>query len=67
MLYGLIPVELIDPERENELIEFLRRLPIGPEKKKKLYWAWTEMTGVWIKSELVEILVGTKHHQGSIG
>jgi len=54
-----IPPEYLDPEREDDLIEFLKKLPLDPMQKKYIYLDWCYTFGKKPDHEKVKELLRT--------
>lgn len=54
VLLEVIPVELLDPDRQEDVIVFIRNLPVEPEDKKRLVWEWCQYVGAVLSAEKVE-------------
>lgn len=50
----VFPIELLDREREDDMIIFLRGLPIDPEDRKQLLVEWCYLVGAALTRDLVE-------------
>ena len=57
---GLIPEELLDPEKEREFLIWLLGLPVDIWTKKYILIAWTEFVGVALTEEMVDYITGGK-------
>ena len=57
------PVEIFPPgllakEKWEEVIIFLRELPVSPRRKKELLVGWCKYVGAVLTHEMVELLLG---------
>lgn len=57
-LLAVVPGELLKPERKDDLILFLQRIPAPPRRLKQLYIEWCRYTGVALTREDLEKLLG---------
>lgn len=48
---GIIPDELLAPEKREAMIQYLRRLPIPVRRRKQLAMGWAMMNGAALKAE----------------
>lgn len=55
---GLIPEELISPERKREFLMWLISLPVDVWTKKYIYLAWCQLVGVVATKEDVDLITG---------
>jgi len=53
VLLDVIPVELLDPDRQEDVIVFIRELPVEPEDKKRLIVEWCLYVGAVLSEEKV--------------
>lgn len=51
---AVFPVDLLDPDREDDVLIFLASLPIDPEDRKALLVEWCKLMGVALTREMVE-------------
>jgi hypothetical protein len=50
----VFPPGLLDREREDDVVVFLRGLPIDPEDRKQLLVEWCHLVGAVLTRDLVE-------------
>ena len=55
---GLIPEELISPDKKREFLMWLVSLPVDPWTKKHIYLAWCQLLGVVATKEDVDLITG---------
>ena len=55
---GLIPEELIHPEKREEFLMWLRELPVDVWTKKYILIEWCQLTGVALTEDLVRAAIG---------
>jgi len=53
-----IPIELLDPKRKREFLEWLVALPIDIWTKKYIYKAWCLELGVRMQATDIEYITG---------
>lgn len=58
VILDVIPVELLDPDRQGDVIVFIRDLPVEPEDKKRLVVEWCLYVGAVLSEEKVEEVGG---------
>jgi len=58
MAIEIFPVELLAPERKDDVILFLAALPVPPRRKKQAYIDWCKYVGIAIEREDVEKIIG---------
>jgi len=58
MAIEIFPVELLAPERKDDVVLFLAALPIPPRRKKQAYIEWAKYVGVAIDRETVDRILG---------
>jgi len=58
MAIEIFPVELLAPERKDDVVLFLAALPIPPRRKKQAYIEWAKYVGVAIDRETVDRIIG---------
>jgi len=51
---AVFPVDLLDPDRLDDVLIFLAGLPIAPEDRKQLLIEWCQLMGVALTREMVE-------------
>lgn len=54
VILDVIPVELLDPDRQEDAIVFIRELPVEPEDKKRLIVEWCLYVGALLSEEKVK-------------
>ncbi len=54
----VIPGYLLEPERKDDLIIFLQRLPVPPRRKKEVFLEWAKYVGAVYTREDIEKLLG---------
>ena len=52
----IIPPELLDPKRKDEFIAWLVALPLDIWTKKYIALSWSQITGVTLTREMIEII-----------
>ena len=57
-LIEVFPPWLLTRDRLNDVIIFLRELPVEPKRKKQALVAWTRYVGVALTYEMVEAVLG---------
>jgi hypothetical protein len=55
---GLIPEELIDPEKKREFLLWLLSLPVDTQTKKYILIDWTRLVGVALTEDMVDFITG---------
>lgn len=58
VLLDVIPVELLDKDRQEDVIALIRELPLDPEDKKRLINEWCIYVGAVLTREKVEEVGG---------
>ncbi|HUW96778.1 MAG: hypothetical protein KKD44_28970 [Proteobacteria bacterium] len=51
---AVFPVDLLDPDRLDDVLIFLAGLPIAPEDRKQLLIEWCQLMGVALTRDMVE-------------
>jgi len=51
---AVFPVDLLDPDKLDEVLIFLASLPIDPEDRKQLLMEWCRLMGAAITRDMVE-------------
>lgn len=59
-LFEVIPGHLLDPERKDDVIAFLARIPAPPERIKQVYLEWCQYVGIAMTREDLERILGEK-------
>lgn len=54
----VLPVSWFKCELKEQVIDFLRRLPIDPEDRKTAFWAWCGLAGCECDARDVERVTG---------
>jgi hypothetical protein len=54
MVYGMIPVDLLDKDKKDDVIIYIRDLPIPPEDRKRLLVSWCKEVGAVLDRDMVE-------------
>lgn len=54
----VFPVELLDPDRQEDVIVLIRDMPIDPEDKKRLITEWCLYVGAVLSEEKVKEVGG---------
>lgn len=54
----IFPPDLLDKEKKDEVIMFLRQLPAPPRRKKQALIAWCKYVGAALTREMVEAVLG---------
>ena len=57
-MLDILPASWFVPEMKAMVIDFLRRLPIHPADRKKLYMEWARHSGVAIEAVDIERVTG---------
>jgi len=55
---GLIPEELIDPDKKREFLMWLISLPVDPWTKKYIYLDWCKLVGILATEEDIKVFLG---------
>jgi len=55
---AIFPAALLDPRRKDEVILFLRQLPVPPNRKKEALVAWCRYVGVALDRDMVRAILG---------
>jgi len=58
MVVEVFPIALLRKEKKDEVILFLKALPIPPRRKKQALIDWCKYVGIAITKEMVETLLG---------
>lgn len=53
---GVIPEELLRPEAREQMIQFLRRLPIPVRRRKALAFGWAKEVGAQLSTAEIKAL-----------
>lgn len=51
---AVFPVDLLDPDKEDEVLIFLASLPIDPEDRKALLVEWCKYVGAALTRDMIE-------------
>ena len=51
---AVFPVDLLDPDKLDEVLIFLASFPIDPEDRKQLLMEWCRLMGAAITRDMVE-------------
>jgi len=51
---AVFPVDLLEPDRLDDVLIFLAGLPIHPEDRKQLLMEWCQLMGIAIDRDMVE-------------
>jgi len=54
MVFGLIPIDLIDKKKKDDVLIYIRDLPIDPRDKKRLLMNWCKEVGAVLDRDMVE-------------
>ena len=54
VVVDVFPAELLDPDQVEEVIVFIRDMPVEPEDKKRLIVEWCRYVGAVLSEELVK-------------
>jgi len=54
----IFPSVLLDPEKKDEVLIFLRQLPAPPRRKKEALVAWCRAVGAALTRDMVEAILG---------
>lgn len=54
MVYGQIPIDLLDRDKKEDVIIYLRDLPIDPRDKKRILVNWCREVGAVLDKDMVE-------------
>jgi len=54
----IFPVELLAPERKDDVILFLAALPVPTRRKKQAYIEWAKYVGIAVDKETVDRILG---------
>jgi len=57
-LIEIFPAYLLAKDKEEEVIAFLRQLPIPPKRKKQALALWAKFVGAVLTPEMVEAVLG---------
>jgi len=57
-LYGIIPADLLSPDRKDDIILILADLPIAPRRKKQALVEWGQMMGIGLTKDDFQKLLG---------
>jgi len=55
---GLIPEELLDPDRKRDFLLWLINLPVDPWTKKYIYLDWCRMVGIAVSKDDIDLFTG---------
>jgi len=56
--FGIIPPELLDPKRKEDVIALIIKLPVDIMTKKYLLLAWAKAVGVKLDAEDIQRVTG---------
>ena len=54
MVFGMIPIDLIDKKKKDDVLIYIRDLPIEPEDKKRMLVYWCKEVGAVLDRDMVE-------------
>jgi len=54
MVWGMIPIDLIDKKKKDSVLIYIRDLPIEAEDKKRILVNWCKETGAALDRDMVE-------------
>lgn len=54
----IIPDELWNPEKVNEVIKYLQKAVLLPRRRKEIFVDWAKKVGVKMTKEQIDFLVG---------
>jgi len=54
MVYGMIPVDLLDPDKKEDVLIYIKNLPIQPEDRKRVLLYWCKEVGVALDRDMVK-------------
>ena len=57
-LYGIIPLDLMSPDRKDDVIIILADLPISPRRKKQALNEWSQSVGLGMTKDDYQKLLG---------
>ena len=60
MIAEILPIALLSPDKEDEVITFLQQLDVPDRRKKHALVEWCNYTGVVLTEELVDKLLGDR-------
>lgn len=58
MAMYLFPASWLTPERKQDVMDLLRRLPLDPADKKQVFLEWAERAGVQLNAEEIREVTG---------
>ena len=58
----IVPAELLDPDKKDEFILWLLNLPVDIWTKKYILIYWSQVTGVMIDEDLVNLVTNGQAH-----
>jgi len=58
MAIEIFPVELLAPEKKDDVVLFLAALPVPPRRKKQAYIEWAKYVGIAVDKETVDRVIG---------
>ncbi len=54
MVFGLIPIDLIDKKKKDDVIVYIRDLPIDARDKKRILMSWCKEVGAVLDRDMIE-------------
>jgi len=54
LVYGMIPVDLLDKEKKEDVLIYIRNLPIQPEDRKRVLLYWCKEVGAVLDEDMVK-------------
>ena len=57
-LWGIIPLDLMSPDRKDDVIIILAELPIAPRRKKQALAEWAQCVGLGMTKDDYQKLLG---------
>ena len=53
MVFGMIPIDLMDPAKKEDVIIYIRNLPVDPRDRKRVLMNWCREMGVVLDEDMV--------------
>lgn len=54
MVFGMIPIDLIDKKKKDDVLIYIRDLPIDSRDKKRILMNWCKEVGAVLDRDMVE-------------
>ncbi len=54
MVFGLIPIDLIDKKKKDDVLIYIRDLPIDQRDKKRILMNWCKEVGAVLDRDMIE-------------